>query len=92
MSKAEGLREAQLWLKNATDEEIENFLIDKREGAKRELAVIRGKERELNKAIEDIERWLKIFKKKKNESKSQEKPKKYEHPYYWAGFQLFGAT
>ena len=66
LSKAEALRKAQLWLKNASVEEIE----EKKEKTRGLLDFIALQGNRVNKT---------------------QKIKPYSHPYYWAGFQIFGA-
>lgn len=75
LNKTEALRKAQLWLKELTAEEA--------------LKILKEKELELEYSIKMAAEDLMPLRIAITKEDPQSKP--FAHPYYWAGFQLFGA-
>jgi CHAT domain-containing protein len=73
-SKAQALRNAQLWLKDLT--------------AREALEIIRGHSKELERACRMLPERLTLLSTEISAEHPDSQP--FSHPYYWAGFQLFG--
>ncbi len=75
LSKAEALRGAQLWLRDATNSELSKIVEEKLN------ALGLSADKNLRRALQELSGRL--------NPKSDERP--FLHPYYWAGFQSVGA-